>query len=66
MEELIQHIATGLEENVLKHKLLLKDQFSLEWSWQKEPNRGGIKCTILTQIPTGSNFVNIHNKKHLH
>jgi hypothetical protein len=25
MDELIQHIATGLEENVLRHKLLLKD-----------------------------------------
>jgi len=32
MEELIQHIATRLEENILKHKLPLKDQFSLEWS----------------------------------
>jgi hypothetical protein len=32
MEELIQHIATGLEENIMRHKLLLKDQFSLEWS----------------------------------
>jgi len=28
MEELIQHIASGLEENVLRHKLLLK--FELE------------------------------------
>jgi hypothetical protein len=25
MDELIQHIVTGLEENVLRHKLLLKD-----------------------------------------
>jgi hypothetical protein len=32
MEELIQHIATGLEENILRHKLLLKDQFRFEWS----------------------------------
>jgi len=32
MDELIQHIAIGLEENVLRHKLLLKDQLSLEWS----------------------------------
>jgi hypothetical protein len=30
MEKLIQHIATGLEENVLRHKLLLKDQLSLK------------------------------------
>ncbi len=59
MDGLIQHIATGLEENVLKHKLLLKDQFSFEWSWQEEPNRGRIKCTILAHIPIGSNPVSI-------
>jgi hypothetical protein len=42
MDELIQHIAIGLEENVLRHKLLLKDQLSLEWSWQEELSRGRI------------------------
>jgi hypothetical protein len=66
MEELIQHIATGLKENVFRHKLLLKDQLSLKWSWQEKPNKGGIKCTILAHIPTDSNLVNIQNKKHLH
>jgi hypothetical protein len=30
MEELTQHIAIGLEENILRHKLLLKDQLRLE------------------------------------
>jgi len=65
MEELIQHITTGLEKNVLKHKLLLKDQLSLEWSWQEESNRAKIECTILAHIPTGSNPINIQNKKHL-
>jgi hypothetical protein len=66
MEKLIQHITTGLEENVLRHKLLLKDQFNLECSWQEEPSRGGIECTILAHIPTNSNPINIQNKKHLH
>jgi hypothetical protein len=66
MEELIQHIAIRLEENVLRHKLLLKDQFNLEWSWQEEPSTGKIKCTILADIPTGSNLVSIQNKKHIH
>jgi hypothetical protein len=66
MDELIQHIAIGLEENVLRHKLLLKDQLSLEWSWQEEPSKGGSECTILAHIPTGSNPVSIQNKKHLH
>jgi hypothetical protein len=66
MEELIQLIATGLEKNVLRHKLLLKDQLSVEWSWQEEPSRGRIEYTILAHIPTGSNLINIQNKKHLH
>jgi hypothetical protein len=59
MDELIQHIAIELEENVLRHKLLLKDQLNLEWNWQEEPSRGGSKCTILAHIPTESNPVNI-------
>jgi hypothetical protein len=66
MENLIQHIATALEENVLKHKLLLKDQLNLEWSWQEEPSKDGIECTILAHIPIDSNPVSIQNKKHLH
>jgi hypothetical protein len=61
MEELIQHIAIELEENVLRHKLLLKDQLNLEWNRQEEPSKGGIECTIFAHIPIGSN-----NKKHLH
>jgi hypothetical protein len=59
MEKLIQHIATGLEENILRHKFLLKNQFSFEWSWQEEPSRGRIECIILAHIPTGSNLVSI-------
>jgi hypothetical protein len=66
MDELIQHITIGLEENVLRHKLLLKDQLNLEWSWQEEPSKGGSECTILAHIPTNSNPVSIQNKKHLH
>jgi hypothetical protein len=52
MEELIQHIATRLKDNILRHELLLKDQLSLEWSWQEEPSRGGIEYTILAHIVT--------------
>jgi hypothetical protein len=59
MEELIQHIAIGLEENVLRHKLLLKDQFNLEWNWREELSRGRIECTKLAHIPIGSNLVSI-------
>jgi len=32
MEELIKHVAVGLEENVLRHQLPLKEAFNLEWS----------------------------------
>jgi hypothetical protein len=52
MDELIQHVTIGLEENVLRQKLLLKDQLNLEWSWQEEPSKGGSKCTILAHIPS--------------
>jgi hypothetical protein len=39
---------------------------SSKWSWQEEPSKGGIECTILAHIPTGSNLVSIQNKNHLH
>jgi hypothetical protein len=65
MDKLIQHIAIELEENVPRHKLLLKNQLSLQWSWQEEPSRGGSKCTILAHIPIGSNPASIQNKKTL-
>jgi hypothetical protein len=65
MGELIKKVATGLEENVLRHWLPLKVAFNLEWNWREEPNRGGSECTILVHIPIGTNPVNIQSKKHL-
>jgi hypothetical protein len=66
MGELIKQVATGLEENVLRHQLPLKEALNLEWSGREEPNRGGSECTILAHVPAGSNPVSIQSKKHLH
>jgi hypothetical protein len=51
MEELIQHIATRLEENILRHKLLLKDQLNFEWSWQEELNMGELNVPFSPTSP---------------
>jgi len=66
MGELIKHVATGLEENVFRHQLPLKEALHIEWSWREEPNKGSSECTILAHVPTGTNPINIQNKKHLH
>jgi hypothetical protein len=57
---LTQHLETELEEKVLRYKLTLKYGLSFEWSWQEEPSRGGMECTILTHINAGTNALNIH------
>jgi hypothetical protein len=66
MGELIQRVETRLEEDVLRDKLSLKDRFNLEWSWQEQPSRGGMECTILAHILVGTNAISIQNKRHLH
>jgi len=63
MEELIKHVAVGLEENVLRHQLPLKEALNLEWSWRGEPNRGKFECTILAHISVRTNPINIQSKK---
>jgi hypothetical protein len=55
-----------LEEKVLRYKLTLKVLPQLEWSWQEATNRGGMECTILAHIDTGTSALNIQNKRHLH
>jgi hypothetical protein len=55
-----------LEEKVLRYKLTLKDRPKLEWAWQEDKSRGGMECTILAHIETGTNALNIQNKRHLH
>ncbi len=61
-----QCLETELEEKVLRYKLTIKMHPQLEWSWLKEPSRGGTKCTILAHIDSGTSALSIQNKCHLH
>jgi hypothetical protein len=59
-------VEADLEENVLRYKLGVGGKLHLEWSWQAEPGRGGMECTIFAHIRTGSSAISVQNKKHLH
>jgi hypothetical protein len=63
--DLTQRLEMELEEKILRYKLSLKDRPKLEWSWQEVPNIGGVECTILAHIDTGSSALSIHNKRNL-
>jgi hypothetical protein len=65
-ESLIHSVEAELEENVLRYKLGVRGKLHLEWSWQAEPCRGGMECTILAHIRTGSSAISVQNKRHLH
>lgn len=64
--DLNQRLEMDLEEKILRYKLSLKDRPKFEWSWQEVPNRGGVECTILAHIDTGTSALNIQNNRHLH
>jgi hypothetical protein len=64
--DLIQRLELELEENILRFKWCIKDQPHLEWSWQEEKSRGGMDCTILVHIDTGTSALSTQNKRHLH
>jgi len=64
--DLIQRLELELEENILRFKWCIKEQPHLEWSWQEEKSRGGMDCTILVHIDTGSSALSTENKRHLH
>jgi hypothetical protein len=55
-----------LEENILRYKLSIREHLHFEWSWQEEKSRGGMDCTILAHIETGTNALSTRNKRHLH
>jgi hypothetical protein len=63
--DLTQRLEMELEEKILRYKLSLKDRPKLEWNWQEVPNRGGVECTILAHIDTGSSALSIQNKRNL-
>jgi hypothetical protein len=64
--DLIQRIKLELEEKILRFKLNIIKQPQLEWAWQEELSRGGMECTILAYIDTGSSMLCVQNKRHLH
>jgi hypothetical protein len=64
--DLIQRLEVELEKKVLRFKLSISDRPQLEWAWQEVVGRGGLECTILAHIDTGSNALSIQNKRHLH
>jgi len=57
--DLIQRLETKMEEKVLRYKLSIKARPMLEWSWMKESSRGGIECTILAHIDSGTSTLSI-------
>jgi hypothetical protein len=63
---LTQRLEMELEEKVLRYKLTIKARLLLEWSWQKEPSRGGTECTILAHIDSETSALSVQNKRHLH
>jgi len=65
-EDLVLRLEAELEEKVLIYKMAVKGNLYLEWSWQAESGRGGMECTILAHIRTGSSALNVQNKRHLH
>ncbi|CAK9274809.1 unnamed protein product [Sphagnum jensenii] len=65
-EDLILRLEAELEEKVLRYKLAVRGNLHLEWNWQAEPGRGGMECTILAHIRTGSSALSVQNKRHLH
>jgi hypothetical protein len=63
---LAQQIELELKEKLLRFKLNIYERPQLEWAWQEEPNRGGLECTILAHINTGTSALSVQNKRHLH
>ncbi len=64
-EELIHKVETELKEQTLRPNFNIKVKPHLEWAWHEEQNRGGMECTILVHIQTGTNGASVQKKKHL-
>jgi len=65
-EDVVLRLEAEPEEKVLRYKMAVKGNLHLEWSWQAEPGRGGMECTILAHIRIGSSALSVQNKRHLH
>ncbi len=55
-----------MEEKALRYNFAIKTRPQLDWTWSKEPGRGGTECTILAHIDSGISALSIQNKRHLH
>jgi len=64
--ELIHRVEVELKNQTLRYYLSISEKPRLEWSWQDEPNRGGMECTILVFIHTGLKGVSVQKRKNLH
>jgi hypothetical protein len=64
--ELIRQVEAELNEQTLRYNLSISEKPSLEWSWHDEASRGGMECTILVHIHTGTKGVSLQKRKHLH
>jgi len=58
-EDLVLRLEAELEEKVLRYKMAVKGNLHLESCWQAKPSRGGMECTILAHIQTGSSALSV-------
>jgi hypothetical protein len=58
-------VETELKEQTLRLNFSVEEKPHLEWAWHDEQNRGGMECTILVHIHTGSSGASVQKKKHL-
>ncbi len=64
-EELIHKVESELKVQILRLNFNIKAKPHLEWAWHEEQNRGGMECTILVHIQTGTSGASIQKRKHL-
>ncbi len=62
--DLVLHLEAKLEEKILGYKFAVRECLHLEWSWQVEPGRGGMECTIFAHIHTSTSAISVQNKRH--
>lgn len=64
-EELIHKVESELKIQTLRLNFNIKLKPHLEWIWHEEQDRGGMECTILVHIRTGSSGASTQKRKHL-
>jgi len=64
--DLVLHLEAELEQKILRYKLAIRECLHLEWSWQVEPGRGRMECTIFAHIHIGTSAICVQNERHLY